>query len=235
MRANHVRSRQIENRIGRKGLGRRQAAQRGVLARLMLGVAVKFGEGTEICGEGEPVEYVYEVATGAVRAVKILTDGRRKIGGFYFAGDIFRLEDGNEHSLSAEAVVPSTIRVIKRRTLVQLAADDRKLAEDLLITAMREVARAHRHALLLIMTAQERVSSFLVEMMERISIGDLVQLPMSRRDIADYLGLTVETVSRTITGLAGTSAIHLPSLRTIMMRDRSALQRGTGTEVGMLV
>ena len=85
------------------------------------------------------------------------------------------------------------------------------------------------------MTAQERVNSFLVEMMERISIGDLVQLPMSRQDIADYLGLTVETVSRTITGLAGTSTIHLASSRTIMLRNRSALERGTGAEVGMLV
>ena len=196
---------------------------------------MKFGADIEICGEGEPAEYVYQVATGAVRTVKLLPDGRRKIGGFYFAGDMFGFEDGNEHSLSAEAVMPSTVRVIKRRTLVQLAAGDHKLAEELLTMAIREAARAHRHALLLIMTAQERVNSFLVEMMERISIGDLVQLPMSRQDIADYLGLTIETVSRTITGLTGTFTIHLPSSRTIVLRNRSALERGTGAEVGMLV
>jgi CRP-like cAMP-binding protein len=201
----------------------------------MLGEAMKFGAEVEVCGEGEPVEYVYEVVTGAVRTVKVLPGGRRKIGGFYFAGDIFGFEDGNEHPLSAEAVVSSTVRVIKRRTLLQLAAGDRKLAEDLLTMAMREAARAHRHALLLIMSAQERVNSFLVEMMERISVGDLVQLPMSRQDIADYLGLTIETISRTITGLAGTSTIHLASSRTIVLRNRSALERGTDAGVGMLV
>ena len=222
-------------RIKRRGLPARQAAQRGVLARRMLGVAMKFGRDTEICGEGEPVEYVYEVVTGAVRTVKVLADGRRKIAGFYFPGDILGLEDGNEHSLSAEAIVPSTVHVIKRRTLVQLAADDRKLAQDLLTRAMREAARAHRHALLLIMTAQERVNSFLVEMMERISIGDLVRLPMSRKDIADYLGLTIETISRTITCLTDTSTIHLPSSRTVVLRNRPALERGTGTETGILV
>ena len=184
MHAHHVLRRHTVKRIGRHGLPVGQAAQPGVLARLMLGVAMKFGAEIALCGEGEPVEYVYEVVTGAVRTVKVLPDGRRKIGGFYFAGDIFGFEDGNEHPLSAEAVVPSTVRVIKRRTLLQLAAGDRKLAEDLLTMAMREAARVHRHALLLIMTAQERVNSFLVEMMERISVSDLVQLPMSRQDIA---------------------------------------------------
>ena len=227
------RKRQIVQRIGRHGLRAGQVAQRAVLARLTLGVAVKFGTDTEICGEGEPVEYVYEVATGAVRTVKVLQDGRRKLGGFYFAGDIFGLEDGNDHSLTAEAVVPSTVRIIKRRTLLQSAADDPKLAEDLLTMAMREVAHAHRHALLLIMTAQERVNSFLVEMAQRIAIDDLVQLPMSRQDIADYLGLTIETVSRVFTSLAGTSAIHLSSSRTIVLRKRSVLERGTGVELGI--
>jgi CRP-like cAMP-binding protein len=199
----------------------------------MLGLPMKFGAGTEIWGDGEPVDYVYEVVNGAARTVKVLVDGRRKISGFYFPGDIFGLEDGNEHSLSAEAVVASTVRVIKRRILVQLAADDLGLAEELLTMAMREVGHAQRHALMLVMTAQERVSGFLVEMAERISVGDLVQLPMSRRDIADYLGLTIETVSRTIAGLADTSMIRLPNSRAIVLRDRSAFQKGTVAEVGI--
>jgi len=186
---------------------------------------MKFGEGTEICGEGEPVEFVYEIVSGAVRTVKVLSDGRREIGGFYFAGDIFGFEDDNEHSLSAEAVVASTVRVIRRRRLVHLAADDRKLAEELLTMAMHEAARAHRHALMLAMTAQERVNDFVLEMAERISVGDLLRLPMSRQDIADYLGLTMETVSRTITGLTVASTISLPYSRTIMLRNRSALEQ----------
>jgi len=199
----------------------------------MLGVETKFGADSEICGEGEPIEYVYEVGRGAVRTVKVLADGRRKISGFLFPGDIFGLQDGNDHALSAEAVVPTTVRVIKRRTLVELAADDRHLAEELLAMALRDVARAHSHALMLIMTAQERVNSFLVEMGQRISVGDLVQLPMSRQDIADHLGLTIATVSRIITRLAGTSTIRLPSSRTIVLRDRSALAESSGARLGM--
>lgn len=203
-----------------------QPVRRDILARRMLGVPMKFAALTEIYGEGEPFEHVYEIVSGAVRTVKMLSDGRRKISGFYFAGDIFGLEDGNEHALSAETVVPSIIRVIKRRTLVRLAADDRQLAEELLTMAMREAARAHRHALMLVLNARERVNSFLTEMAERISIGDLIQLPMSRQDIADHLGLTVETVSRTITGLASAATIRLPSSRAIVLRNRSALERG---------
>jgi CRP/FNR family nitrogen fixation transcriptional regulator len=219
----------------RHGLPAGKATRRDILTRRMLGVAMKFGVDTEIYGEGEPVEYVYEVVSGAVRTVKMLSDGRRQVVGFYFVGDIFGLEDGKEHALSAETVVPSIIRVIKRRTLVHLAADDRQLAEELLTMAMREAARAHRHALMLVLNARERVNSFLVEMAERISIGDLVQLPMSRKEIADYLGLTIETVSRTITGLESTATIRLPSSRDVVLCNRSELERGTGTEVGISI
>jgi CRP-like cAMP-binding protein len=197
----------------------------GVLARTMLGVPIKFGAGVEIYGESEPVEYVYEVAHGAVRTVKVLTDGRRTIGGFYFAGDIFGLEEGNEHTLSAEAIVDTAVRVIKRRALIRMAGYDRELARQLLIVTSREIARVHNHALMLIKTAQERVGSFLLEMEERIAVGDLVVLPMSRQDIADFLGVTIETVSRTFTILEGTSAIALPNARAVVLRDRAALRQ----------
>ena len=197
----------------------------GVLARTMLGVPIKFGAGVEIYGEGEPIEYVYEVVHGAVRTVKVLTDGRRTIGGFYFGGDIFGLDEGGQHSLTAEAIVDSAVRVIKRRALVRLAGYDRELAQQLLAMTSREIARVHNHALMLIKTAQERVASFLLEMGERIAVGDLVMLPMSRQDIADYLGVTIETVSRTFTILEGTAAIGLPNARAVVLRDRAALRQ----------
>ena len=87
---------------------------------------------------------------------------------------------------------------------------------------------------MLILTAQERVNGFLVEMTERISVGDFVQLPMSRQDIADYLGLTIETVSRIITGLAGTFTINRPSPRAIVVLNRTALEYGAGVEAGTI-
>ena len=200
-------------------------APSGVLARSMLGVPMKFGAGSEIYGESEPVEYVYEVVQGAVRTVKVLTDGRRTIGGFYFAGDVFGLEEGDEHSLTAEAIVDTAVRVIRRRTLIRMAGYDRELARQLFVATSREIARVHNHALMLIKTAQERVASFLLEMGERIAIGDLVVLPMSRQDIADYLGVTIETVSRTFTILEGSSAIGLPNARAVVLRDRAALSQ----------
>jgi CRP-like cAMP-binding protein len=92
------------DRIERRGIPA-DPTRTGVLARSLLGFPLKFATETEIYGEGEPVEYVYEVTRGAIRTVKVLSDGRRTIGGFYFAGDMFGLEGGNEHSLSAEAIV----------------------------------------------------------------------------------------------------------------------------------
>ena len=193
------------------------------LARWMTGVPVKFGGNCEIYGEREPAEYVYEVAHGAVRTVRVLSDGRRQIGGFYFAGDIFGFTDADEHSFSADAIVASTVRIIKRGALVHMANSDRELAEQLLIATAHENARLHDHALMLVKTATERLGSFLLEMAGRISIGGLLELPMSRQDIADYLGITIETVSRTFTYLESRSAIALPNSRTVILRDRSAL------------
>ena len=82
--------------------------------------------------------------------------------------------------------------------------------------------------LLLIKSAQERVASFLLEMAERVSAGNSIELPMPRQDIADYLGLTIETVSRTLTSLESTLAIEIPTSRRIVLRDRTALSRMNG-------
>jgi CRP-like cAMP-binding protein len=184
---------------------------------------MKFPAGVEIYGDGEPVEYVYEVLHGVVRTVKVLSDGRRTIGGFYFAGDVFGIEDGREHSLSADAIVETSLRVIKRRSLIRTAGYDHELAEELFGLTSQEIVRVHNHALMLIKTAQERVASFLLELWERISVQNLVILPMSRQDIADYLGVTIETVSRTFTLLENSRVIALPNARTVVVRDPSAL------------
>ena len=217
--------RQSVARAERRGVREDKTDRSGVLARTMLGVPIKFGAGVEIYGEGEPIEYVYEVVHGAVRTVKVLSDGRRQIGGFYFAGDIFGLEDGDFHSFSAEAIVDSTVRIVRRKSLIRLAGHDRDLAQRLLMVTSQEVTRVHNHALMLIKTAQERVASFLVEMAERISIGALIELPMSRQDIADYLGITIETVSRTFTSLESQATISLPNARAVIVRDLVALRR----------
>ena len=152
-------------------------------------------------------------------------DGRRQIGEFYLPGDIFGHEVGSEHSFSAEAITDAKVIVIKRSAVEALAARDNEVARQLWAMTGRELQRMQEHILLLIKTAQERVAGFLLEMAERIKSTNEVELPMSRQDIADYLGLTIETVSRTLTILENSAAIALPSSRRIVLRNRAALRR----------
>jgi CRP-like cAMP-binding protein len=160
-----------------------------------------------------------------VRTYKVLNDGRRQIGGFYLPGDLFGLEIGNEHTFSAEAITDCKVLVIKRSALVALAAHDGGVAHKLWTMTAGELQRAQSHIMLLIKTAQERVAGFLLEMSARASAGNEVELPMSRQDIADYLGLTIETVSRTLTQLENAATIAVPSSRRIVLRNRGALSR----------
>jgi len=164
----------------------------------MMGAAISFSRNEEIYGEGEPADYLYKVVRGAVRMYKVLSDGRRQIGAFYLPGDMFGLEAGAMHASSAEAIGDSTILVFKRSAVLALSARDADVARELWETTVRELQRAHDHMLLLIKSAQERVASFLMEMAGRGCGIDEVALPMSRQDIADFLGLTIETVSRAI-------------------------------------
>jgi CRP/FNR family transcriptional regulator, nitrogen fixation regulation protein len=191
----------------------------------MMGAPMSFARNAEIYGEGEPADYLYKVVSGTVRTYKVLSDGRRQIGAFYMPGDVFGLETSDEHTFSAEAISDSKVLVIKRSALVALAERDSDVARQLWALTGRELSRVQDHIMLLIKTAQERVAGFLLEMAERGSNGNALELPMSRQDIADYLGLTIETVSRTLTILENAAAIELPSSRRIVLRNRSALSR----------
>jgi CRP-like cAMP-binding protein len=190
-----------------------------------MGAPMPFARNAEIYGENEPAEYLYKVISGAVRTYKVLNDGRRQIGSFYLPGDIFGLEVGDAHSFSAEAVADCKVLVIKRSALVALAGRDTEIARQLWTMAARELQRAQNHIMLLIKTAQERVAGFLLEMAARNASATEVELPMSRQDIADYLGLTIETVSRTLTQLENSGAIAVPTSRRIVLRSRGALSR----------
>jgi CRP/FNR family transcriptional regulator, nitrogen fixation regulation protein len=193
----------------------------------LMGASLSFGRNAEIYGEGEPADYLYKVLSGTVRTYKVLKDGRRQVGDFYLPGDLFGLETGDVHAFSAEATTKSKVLLIRRSAVAALAARDNEFARELLALTGREIDRVRDHVMLLIKTAQERVACFLLEMADRINTGKEkeVQLPMRRQDIADYLGLTIETVSRTLTQLESIDAIALPSSRRIVLRDRAALRR----------
>jgi CRP/FNR family transcriptional regulator, nitrogen fixation regulation protein len=190
-----------------------------------LGAPMSFSRNTEIYGENEPADYLYKVISGSVRTYKIFDDGRRQIGGFYFAGDMFGLELGEAHQFSAEAIDNCVVLVVKRSALVALADRSGDIARQLWSFTAGELQRVRAHMLLLIKSAEERVACFLLEMAERLSTADSVELSMSRQDIADYLGLTIETVSRTLTHLEAKAAIALPTSRRVVLRNRKALVR----------
>src|SRR5215813_2073700 len=193
-----------------------------------IGAATSFPRDAEIYRENSPATYLYKVISGTVRTFKTMSNGRRQIRAFYLPGDIFGVETGPEHAFCAEAITDAKVLVIERKAVVALAARDNDVAHQLSsLTSLtsRELKHARNHVLLLIQSAQERVAGFLLEMADRVPAGDEIELPMPRQDIADYLGLTIETVSRMMTHLEKGAAIALPTSRRVVLRNRSALNR----------
>jgi CRP-like cAMP-binding protein len=187
------------------------------------GVAMPVDRNAEIYGEGEDADYIYKVLSGSVRAYKVLSDGRRQITAFYLPGDVFGIETGAEHSNSAEAIDKAVILVVRRNIILGIAESNGEVARHLWSITATELKRTQTHALLLIKTAKERIAAFLLEMAERLAGKGYVELPMSRQDIADYLGLTIETVSRTLTQLSAGSTIQFLASRRIVLRNTSQL------------
>ena len=166
-----------------------------------MGATMAYARNTEIFGENEPADSLYNVVKGTVRTYKVLNDGRHQIGGFYLPGDIFGLELADAYALSADTITDAKVLVVTRRALAALAERDAAIGRELHALTARELRRIQERILLLIKSAQERVPSFLLEMTERTATADTIELLMSRQDIADYLGLTIEAVSRTLSAL----------------------------------
>ena len=198
-------------------------AMQGPLA--LMGTPFPYARNAEIYGEGDEAEYLYQVISGTVRTYKMLEDGRRQIGGFHLPGDIFGFEAGETHSSSAEAVNGAQVLIIKRSAVMLRAERERDLSQQLWDATTRELQRFRNHMLLLIKTAEERVAGFLLDIARRTASTTSIELAMSRQDIADYLGLTIETVSRTFTQLEQSGAIALATSRRIELRNRAALNR----------
>jgi CRP/FNR family nitrogen fixation transcriptional regulator len=191
---------------------------------LHVGTQKWFSRNEEIFGEGEPVEYIYTVKSGCVRTFNTISDGRRHVGSFYLSGEYFGLEGENRHSFSAEAVERSNVYVIKRSAIMSRAAASNKTTSQLLALTALELRRTQRHVMLLLKTARERVGQFILDLAERQNSKREVDMPMTRGDIADYLGLSVETVSRMLWGFENTSVISVERRR-VILRDLPALIR----------
>jgi CRP/FNR family nitrogen fixation transcriptional regulator len=190
----------------------------------LAGASLAYHKDEEIYGEGEPADHVYKVIFGAVRTYKLLPDGRRQIDAFHLAGDVFGLDSGEDYRVTAEAIVDSQLRAVNRHHLEGAAETEVRVAHGLWTLTADHLRHAEDHMLLLgRKTATERVATFLLEMDRRLVGADLMALPMSRRDIADYLGLTLETVSRTFSQLQSQGVLGLSGARRVALHDRQCL------------
>jgi CRP/FNR family nitrogen fixation transcriptional regulator len=192
-----------------------------------VGIVRSYARSREIVHEDDPAKYVYEVISGTICGYKVLPAGRRQITGFYFPGDVFGLESARR-SVAAQAITKTEVRVINKQALTALASSNREVANQLLVLTTRELTRQQDHLLLLLSTtAQERVICFLIEMVQRASPSEgLIVLPMFRQHIADYLGLTLETVSRTLCDLERRGTIEISGRHSIVLRNQSTNGRG---------
>ena len=184
--------------------------------------------GQEICSEGKPAEYWYCVMTGAARSSVIRADGRRQIVDLLLPGDVFGFTSGDEWDYTVEAIAGGTVVAAYPRKRVEMLADsDPQLAREIRQIAFHALARLQMQLLILgRITASQKVGSFILEMATRLSAerGNSVALPMSRYDIADYLAVSVETVSRALTELKHRGAIKLLGTRIVRIVDREALE-----------
>jgi CRP-like cAMP-binding protein len=191
---------------------------------VLSGMPMTYPRGGEIYGEGEAFGHIYQVVSGVVRIAKLLPDGRRQISGFYLPGDIFGFESGDVRHFSAEAVVQTKVIAFRWQSLIATGMRSIGFFHELLNVAMKDLR--HTQAQLLVVgrkSALERVAAFLLEMSERSASPDFVELPMPRHDIADYLGLTLETVSRMFAELKDLGAIALEGARRVRLLDRDRL------------
>jgi CRP-like cAMP-binding protein len=197
----------------------------------VLGTVVTVRAGSEVYGEGDEAMAWYRVQSGVLRTCKLLPDGRRQVEDFLFAGDFFGMETGGEHNFAAEAVTPATVVRYARPRLSAAAATDLRVATRLLDVTLAQLVKAYnRVALLGRKTAEEKLATFLLEMLDRSLDAKVIDLSMSRTDIADYLGLTIETVSRTFSVLKHAGIISLPNAQRVFVLDRKALAAASGDE-----
>jgi CRP-like cAMP-binding protein len=213
------------DRLADAALSVAQSGQLDALTALeRIGTRRSFARHEEIYAEGAAADCWFMVVSGTVRICKLLPDGRRHIAEFCFSGDCFGLDNATERQVSAEAVGAVTIMRYSRRATERLIEEMPRLARQICDITLRDLAHAQSHMLLLSrMTAPERVAAFLLELSERRDARRALEVPMSRTDIADYLGLTIETVCRVLSVFKREGWIAFSDPHRIELCDRAAL------------
>ncbi|MGO9673285.1 MAG: helix-turn-helix domain-containing protein [Methylocella sp.] len=190
------------------------------------GQVLHFAPDGEIYGDGDENASFYKVLSGVVRTCKFRSDGRRQIDAFHLPGEVFGFDASARHRLSAEAVCDCAVVAYRWRALEAPSEIDDRLVGQFFAYAMQNLQRAQDHSLLLgRRSAAQKVAAFLVEMLDRGACDHVIDLAMARQDIADYLGLTIETVSRTLSNLERDVVISLPTARRVCVNNAQALRR----------
>jgi CRP/FNR family transcriptional regulator len=193
------------------------------------GTVIEIDAGHTFITEGDPADHFFNITHGTAKLYKLLPDGRRQITGFSHSGDFLGLAVSHNYAFSAEALEPLRFCRFTRKALRAVLDDFPAMEKRLLEVASQELVMAQEQMLLLgRKTARERVASFLLDQ-ERLhrprddGQPEPIRLPMTRGDIADYLGLTIETVSRTFTRLKTEGLIALPAIDRVALLDREGL------------
>ncbi len=185
--------------------------------------------------EGDPADSVFEIVAGVLRLSRLLADGRRAIVGFLYPGEMLGVPCRDAYAYSAEAVTALQVRRLSRSQVMRLIDESSGVRHDLLALAYDEMCAAQDHMLLLgRKTAEERVATFLLQSTRRTSpqgaMAREVTLPMTRLDMADFLGLTIETVSRLMSKLKADGLIALPTPSRVVLLDVDALYALAGED-----
>lgn len=193
------------------------------------GLTAHYDAGETVVREADHAANVYSLTSGLLRLSKLLPDGRRQIAGFLFPGDFLGITMEEEHAFTAEAVAPSSLCKFPRRRFDDFMSQNPALERRLYSLAAHELAAARQQLILLgRKTATERIASFLLILAGRCHAmhgDDVIAFPMSRTDIADYLGLRIETVSREISALKAVRVIQLTGRQSFRIVDRDRLQQ----------
>ena len=175
--------------------------------------------------EGDPTDYLLYLSRGSVRTCRSFKDGNRSVVAFHVVGEFFGFDREMTHSLRAEAATDTIVLPLKRSAVLAKAVHDRRISDFLLAGMAKELRRLREHAALISRNAQCRLATFLIDLSARTGKTENLDLPMSHQDIADYVGLSIETVSRVITQFERSGFVSRTSARSLMLRDRNALMR----------
>jgi CRP-like cAMP-binding protein len=198
-----------------------------------IGQVAHYSRGETIFSDGDDALFAYKVISGTVRLCKLLSDGRRQIAEFLQAGDFFGFELRDSYALTAEALEDAVVVRFARSRLDRLSEERRDVQRQMITLLSRDLCATQDHLLLLgRQTAKERVASFLLILASRANAknGTTLEVPMCRQDIADYLGLTIETVCRAISELKRSRLIAVPNRLQIVVLNIAALRETAGAD-----